>query len=296
MAIILQDVNYTYAPGTPYAWSALKDINLTIGDGERWGLIGATGSGKSTLVQHLNGLLHPTQGRVLVDGVDLAAKGLNMAVIRRKVGLVFQYPENQLFAETVREDLAFGPRNVGLSEAEIARQVEWAAEQVGLRRGLLERAPFQLSGGEARRVAIAGVLAMGPSTLVLDEPMAGLDPAGRAELLGLIDRLHAQGLTIVMVSHDMDEVARMADQLMVMHQGRILLQGAPHEIFAQVEALRAVRLDVPSPSRLLHLLAERGAPLRPGAINWVEAVAQIVGARKQRDVDVPSRQGGGEAV
>jgi energy-coupling factor transport system ATP-binding protein len=290
MAITLQNVSHVYAPGTPHEWRALDDITLQIGDGERWGIIGATGSGKSTLVQHMNGLLQPTSGVVRVDGVNLADKGLEMAVIRRKVGLVFQYPENQLFAETVWEDLAFGPRNVGLSEDRVREQVAWAAEQVRLRKELLDRAPFQLSGGEARRVAIAGVLAMGPRTLILDEPMAGLDPEGRQELHGLIDRLHAQGLTVVMVSHDMDDIARMAERVVVMDRGRVLLQGSPEEVFARVDELRRVRLGVPAPTRLLDLLAQRGAPVAPGAIRWADAVAQIAAATARRG------QGGGGAV
>lgn len=280
MAITLQHVSYTYSPGTAFAWAALRDISLEIGDGERWGIIGATGSGKSTLVQLMNGLLAPTSGRVLVDGVDLAQKGLDLAVIRQKVGLVFQYPEYQLFAETVREDLAFGPHNLGLGEAQVAEQVAWAAEQVALSPKLLERTPFQLSGGEARRAAIAGVLAMRPTTLVLDEPMAGLDPRGRRELLALIDRLHGQGMTVIMVSHDMDEVAAMADRIVAMADGQILLQGSPREVFARTGDLRRVRLAPPSPSRLLELLAARGAEVSPGAITWEEAAAQIAAARK----------------
>ena len=248
MSIVIEPLNYVYMTGGPYETKALSDVNLTIHDGEFIGLIGHTGSGKSTLVQHLNGLIMPTSGRVLVDGMDLADKGTDRRAVRQRVGLVFQYPENQLFEETVEKDIAFGPKNLGLDEAEIDRRVRDAMRRVALDYDRLhERSVFELSGGQMRRVAIAGVLAMEPQVLVLDEPCAGLDPRGREEILGLIKRLHEEaGTTIVMVSHSMDDVASLAERVIVMNHGELVMDGAPRDVFACGEELRGMGLDVPA--------------------------------------------------
>ena len=229
MSIVIEHLNYVYMSGGPYETHALRDVSLTIEDGEFIGLIGHTGSGKSTLVQHLNGLLKPTSGRILVDGLDLADKATDKRALRRRVGLVFQYPENQLFEETVEKDIAFGPKNLGLDEQEIARRVREAMRKVALDYDRLhERSVFELSGGQMRRVAIAGVLAMEPTTLILDEPCAGLDPRGREEILTLIRNLHEEaGTTIVMVSHSMDDVASLAERVIVMNHGEVFMDGAP---------------------------------------------------------------------
>ena len=266
MSIVIEKLNYVYMAGGPYETHALHDVSLTIGDGEFVGLIGHTGSGKSTLVQHLNGLLKPTSGRILVDGLDLADKQTDKRAVRRKVGLVFQYPENQLFEETVEKDIAFGPKNLGLDDAEISRRVREAMEKVALDYNRLkDRSVFELSGGQMRRVAIAGVLAMEPGTLVLDEPCAGLDPRGREEILGLIRRLHEQaGTTIVMVSHSMDDVASLAERVIVMNRGEVFMDGAPREVFSRGDDLRAIGLDVPQAVELAQRLRERGLPVPEG--------------------------------
>ena len=282
MSIVIEKLNYVYMAGGPYETKALNDVSLTIGDGEFIGLIGHTGSGKSTLVQHLNGLLRPTSGRILVDGLDLADKQTDRRAVRRKVGLVFQYPENQLFEETVEKDIAFGPKNLGLDDAEISRRVREAMEKVALDYNRLkDRSVFELSGGQMRRVAIAGVLAMEPGTLVLDEPCAGLDPRGREEILGLIRRLHEQaGTTIVMVSHSMDDVASLAERVIVMNRGEVYMDGAPREVFSRGDDLRAIGLDVPQAVELAQRLRERGLPVPEGVYREEElqqAIEAILG-------------------
>ena len=282
MSIVIEKLNYVYMAGGPYETHALHDVSLTIGDGEFVGLIGHTGSGKSTLVQHLNGLLKPTSGRILVDGLDLADKQTDKRAVRRKVGLVFQYPENQLFEETVEKDIAFGPKNLGLDDAEISRRVREAMEKVALDYNRLkDRSVFELSGGQMRRVAIAGVLAMEPGTLVLDEPCAGLDPRGREEILGLIRRLHEQaGTTIVMVSHSMDDVASLAERVIVMNRGEVYMDGAPREVFSRGDDLRAIGLDVPQAVELAQRLRERGLPVPEGVYREEElqqAIEAILG-------------------
>ncbi|MCI7737766.1 MAG: energy-coupling factor transporter ATPase [Clostridiales bacterium] len=282
MSIVIEKLNYVYMAGGPYETHALHDVSLTIGDGEFIGLIGHTGSGKSTLVQHLNGLLKPTGGRILVDGLDLADKQTDKRAVRRKVGLVFQYPENQLFEETVEKDIAFGPKNLGLDDAEISRRVREAMEKVALDYNRLkDRSVFELSGGQMRRVAIAGVLAMEPGTLVLDEPCAGLDPRGREEILGLIRRLHEQaGTTIVMVSHSMDDVASLAERVIVMNRGEVYMDGAPREVFSRGDDLRAIGLDVPQAVELAQRLRERGLPVPEGVYREEElqqAIEAILG-------------------
>ena len=282
MSIVIEHLNYIYMQGGPYETRALDDVSLTIHDGEFIGLIGHTGSGKSTLVQHLNGLILPTSGKITVDGMDLADKNTDKRAIRRRVGLVFQYPENQLFEETVAKDIAFGPKNLGLEEAEIDRRVRTAMRRVALDYDkLAQRSVFELSGGQMRRVAIAGVLAMEPQTLVLDEPCAGLDPRGREEILGLISDLHREsGATIVMVSHSMDDVAALAERVIVMNHGKVAMDGAPREIFSRGEELRAIGLDVPQAVELAQKLREKGFDVPEGIYKIEEvraAVEAIVG-------------------
>ena len=282
MSIVIEHLNYVYMQGGPYETRALDDVSLTIHDGEFIGLIGHTGSGKSTLVQHLNGLILPTSGQITVDGMDLADKNTDKRAIRRRVGLVFQYPENQLFEETVAKDIAFGPKNLGLGEEEIDRRVRTAMRRVALDYDkLAQRSVFELSGGQMRRVAIAGVLAMEPQTLVLDEPCAGLDPRGREEILGLISDLHREsGATIVMVSHSMDDVAALAERVIVMNHGKVAMDGTPREIFSRGEELRAIGLDVPQAVELAQKLREKGFDVPEGIYKIEEvraAVEAIVG-------------------
>ena len=282
MSIVIEHLNYVYMQGGPYETKALDDVSLTIHDGEFVGLIGHTGSGKSTLVQHLNGLILPTSGQITVDGMDLADKNTDKRAIRRRVGLVFQYPENQLFEETVAKDIAFGPKNLGLDEAEIDRRVRTAMRRVALDYDKLsQRSVFELSGGQMRRVAIAGVLAMEPQTLVMDEPCAGLDPKGREEILGLISDLHREsGATIVMVSHSMDDVAALAERVIVMNHGKVAMDGAPREVFSRGEELRAIGLDVPQAVELAQKLREKGFDVPEGIYKIEEvraAVEAIVG-------------------
>ena len=282
MSIVIEHLNYVYMQGGPYETKALDDVSLTIHDGEFVGLIGHTGSGKSTLVQHLNGLILPTSGQITVDGMDLADKNTDKRAIRRRVGLVFQYPENQLFEETVAKDIAFGPKNLGLDEAEIDCRVRTAMRRVALDYDKLsQRSVFELSGGQMRRVAIAGVLAMEPQTLVLDEPCAGLDPKGREEILGLISDLHREsGATIVMVSHSMDDVAALAERVIVMNHGKVAMDGAPREVFSRGEELRAIGLDVPQAVELAQKLREKGFDVPEGIYKIEEvraAVEAIVG-------------------
>ena len=279
MPIVIEHLNYVYMSGGPYETKALDDVNLTIADGEFVGLIGHTGSGKSTLVQHLNGLLLPTGGKIFVDGIDVADKNTDRRAIRRRVGLVFQYPENQLFEETVEKDIAFGPKNLGLDEAEIARRVKDAMRKVALDYDTLhERSVFELSGGQMRRVAIAGVLAMEPQVLVLDEPCAGLDPRGREEILGLIRDLHRQsGTTIVMVSHSMDDVASLTERVIVMNHGKVAMDGTPREVFSRGEQLREMGLDVPQAVILADKLRARGFDVPEGVYRVEEIRAVIEG-------------------
>lgn len=278
MPIELRSVSHIYQPKTPFQWQALVDVSLTIPDGQFWGIIGPTGSGKSTLIQHMNGLLKPSSGQVLVDGVDLSARGVNLKALRQKVGLVFQYPEHQLFGESIYEDIAFGPRNLKLSSIEVTRRVNLAMDRVGLDRELAPRSPFSLSGGQARRVALAGVLAMEPRVLVLDEPTAGLDPRGRAEILALAHSFPAHGMTVVLVSHSMDDVAELADQVLVMHQGRVHMTGSPPELFARRAELEAIGLGVPAAARLIDLLRARGWSLPDSVVTMEQAVTAILDA------------------
>ena len=277
MPIVIEHLNYVYMSGGPYETHALDDVSLTIEDGEFVGLIGHTGSGKSTLVQHLNGLLLPSSGKITVDGLDIADKATDRRAIRRKVGLVFQYPENQLFEETVEKDIAFGPRNLGLDEAEIDRRVKDAMRKVALDYDALhERSVFELSGGQMRRVAIAGVLAMNPSILVLDEPAAGLDPAGRRSMLELIRGIHQSGVTVVMVSHSMDDVGKYCDRLYVLDHGRIEYQGTPAEVFEHGTELKKIGLDVPECAKLAAILREKGFDIVPGTFRREDMCREIL--------------------
>ena len=289
MSIEIRDLTHIYNAGTPFARTALANIDLTINDGELVAIIGHTGSGKSTLVQHFNGLLRPTQGSVKVDGVDIGKKGVNLRDIRRKVGLVFQYPEHQLFEETVWDDVAFGPRNTGISGEELENRVRRALEAVDVDGSFAKRSPFELSGGEKRRVAIAGVLAMEPSIIVLDEPTAGLDPRGREDLLRQIQRLHKdRDLTVVFVSHNMAEVARLAQRLVVMDQGGIVMEDSPEDIFADGECLEAMGLGVPDMTLLMQRLRDRGWPLPASALtieDAEEAIMAALAATKKAGVD-----------
>ena len=264
MGIILDNVSYTYQEGTPFASVALSDVSLTIEDGSYTAIIGHTGSGKSTILQLLNGLLVPTEGSVRVFDTLITSTSVNKQIrqIRKQVGLVFQFAENQIFEETVLKDVAFGPQNFGVSveEAEVIAREKLAL--VGIDESLFERSPFELSGGQMRRVAIAGILAMEPKILVLDEPTAGLDPIGRKELMTLFKKLHQDGITIVLVTHLMDDVAEFADQVYVMEKGRLVKSGAPSLVFQNLEFMENIQLGVPKITRFAHRLAERGVSFK----------------------------------
>ena len=260
MSIEIRHLTHTYSEGSAMRTVALDDVCMTVEDGEFLGIIGHTGSGKSTLVQHLNGLLKPSSGQVLIDGEDLNGEQVNRRALRQRIGLVFQYPEYQLFDETVAKDIGFGPKNQGLSKEEINERVRYAMDCVHLDYDKYsERSPFELSGGQMRRVAIAGVLAMKPSVLILDEPTAGLDPRGRDRILTMLEELHArEKVTIIMVSHSMDDMARLATRLIVMAEGKILATGTPREIFAQEEMMVSAGLGVPQAATLCRALRQKG--------------------------------------
>ena len=262
--IRVENLTHTYGVGTPFCRSAVKDVNMEILEGEFLGIIGHTGSGKSTLIQHLNGLLKPTAGRILLEGRDIWAEPKKIRNVRFHVGLVFQYPEYQLFEETVYKDIAFGPRNMGLDEGEVDRRVRAALAFSGLKEDLLDKSPFDLSGGQKRRVAIAGVIAMEPEVLILDEPSAGLDPAGRRSMLENIRNYHQErGTAVVMVSHSMDEVAENVDRIVVMANAGVVMSGAPHEVFSQAQELIDVGLNVPQVTQVAMELKRRGLGIGP---------------------------------
>ncbi len=255
MIINAQSISYTYSEGGPFEKGALQSVSMTVKKGEFIGIIGHTGSGKSTLVQHFNGLLKPTSGRITVGGVDTSDKKADLKAVRTKVGLVFQYPEHQLFEETVYKDIAFAPKNMGLSEDEIKERVLQSSQLVGLGGECLEKSPFELSGGQKRRAAIAGVLAMRPEFLVLDEPTAGLDPHGREEILNQIRRLHSEtGITVILVSHGMEDIAKCVEKLYVMNKGRISMQGTPTEVFSRYDELEKMGLTAPQVTKLMKSL------------------------------------------
>ena len=267
-------LTHTYSAGTPFEHKAIDNVELQVMPGEFLGIIGHTGSGKSTLIQHLNGLLRPTDGQILLDGEDIWAKPKEIRKVRFQVGLVFQYPEYQLFEETAYKDIAFGPKNMGLQGEEIDRRVRQAAVFAGLDEDILERSPFELSGGQKRRVAIAGVIAMEPKVLILDEPTAGLDPRGREAILAQLRAYHEQkGSTIILVSHSMEEIARNVDRIVVMSHAHKLMDGTPEEVFSRAEELLQVGLDVPQVTKVAMELQTRGL-LRDSSVYTIEELAR----------------------
>ena len=284
MAIQVEDLCYTYGEGTALERQALKHVSFEIQDGEFVGLIGHTGSGKSTLIQHLNGLIKPTSGDIKYQGVSIYSQGYKLKDLRSKVGLVFQYPEYQLFEETVYKDIAFGPKNMGLDEADIDRRVRDAAAFVGLTEAMLDKSPFELSGGQKRRVAIAGVIAMEPKVLVLDEPTAGLDPRGRDDILARIQDYHrAKNASVVLVSHSMEEIARNVDRIVVLSDSHVFMEGTPRQVFARADELEQVGLDIPQVTKVALALRRRGLPVDT-AVYTVEALRDAL-LRKEGGAD-----------
>ena len=282
MSIEIKELSHTYSPGTPFASAALKEVTMHVESGAFVGVIGHTGSGKSTLMQHMNGLIKPTGGTIILDGVDLTADKANLKEVRRKVGLVFQYPEYQLFEETVEKDIAFGPVQIGLSPEEVLARVQEAARLAGVQAEWMQKSPFELSGGQKRRVAIAGVIAMQPSVLILDEPAAGLDPVGREEMLQLVKGIHENGgVTVIMVSHSMDDVGRMCSELFVLDHGKLAMHGAPAGVFARAAELRAMGLDVPAGARLAEQLRAQGWDMPEGVYRIEDVKAAILNNLKQ---------------
>ena len=284
MSIKVENLTHTYMPKSPFEKVALDNVSLNISDGEFVALIGHTGSGKSTLIQHFNGLLKATSGKIIVDGIDITDKQVKLSDVRKKVGLVFQYPEYQLFEETIEKDIAYGPSNLKLGEEEILNRVKQSMEMVGLDYDVYkDKSPFDLSGGQKRRVAIAGVLAMQPTTLILDEPTAGLDPKGRDDILQQIKMLHEKSkLTIIIVSHSMEDVANMAKRIIVMNHGKIQLQGTPAEVFKEVETLEKIGLGVPQVTYLARELVKRGFNISDNIFTIEEAKIQILKALKSK--------------
>jgi energy-coupling factor transport system ATP-binding protein len=284
MIIKLKKLNYVYNPNTPFEKKALDNINLEIDEGDFIGLIGHTGSGKSTLVQHLNGLIKPTSGEIILDGVNIVSKETSLKEVRQKVGLVFQYPEHQLFEETIYKDIAFGPKNLGLEDNEVHRRVKKAMELVGLDFEILkDRSPFELSGGQKRRVAIAGVLAMKPKVLVLDEPTAGLDPRGRDEILGRIQKLYEEeGITIILVSHSMEDIAKLVNRIVVMHQGKIAMEGTTKEVFKQAEKLEELGLGIPQVTSFMREYKRQGNQVKDDILTVEEAKNELINYLRRR--------------
>lgn len=278
MSIKIENLTHIYMPNSPFEKKALDDVSLEINDGEFLALIGHTGSGKSTLVQHINGLLKPSSGKILVDDIDITSKDIKLSLIRKKVGLVFQYPEYQLFEETIEKDIAFGPKNLKLDEKEIENRVKRAMKMVGLDyETYRNKSPFELSGGQKRRVAIAGVVAMEPKVLILDEPTAGLDPKGREEILGQIIALHKEyKMTIILVSHSMEDVAKVAERIIVMHKGKNILDGKPNEVFKNVEVLEKVGLAAPQITYLMLKLREKGMDVSDEVFTIDQAKREIL--------------------
>ncbi|MCG8541314.1 MAG: energy-coupling factor transporter ATPase [Clostridia bacterium] len=278
MSIIVENLIHVYNPNTPFESKALSDISFSIEEGEFVGLIGHTGSGKSTLIQHLNGLLKPTKGKVQINNLDIMDKNIKLNEIRKKVGLVFQYPEYQLFEETIYKEVAFGPMNLGLTDLEIEARVKEALELVGLNfEYMKDRSPFELSGGQRRRIAIAGVIAMKPEILILDEPTAGLDPRGRDEILNQIKELHSKyKITVILVSHSMEDIARLVSKIIVMDRGKIALIGPPREIFREAEKLEKIGLGLPQMTRLVKKLREKGINIRDNVFTVEEVKNEIL--------------------
>lgn len=278
MSIKIENLTHIYMKGSPFEKKALDNINITINSGEFLALIGHTGSGKSTLIQHINGLLKPNSGSIIIDDVDITEKKVNLNFIRKKVGLVFQYPEYQLFEETIEKDIAFGPKNLGLSDDDINKRVKRAMNMVGLDyEKYKDKSPFELSGGQKRRVAIAGVVAMEPKILILDEPTAGLDPKGRDEILGKIKDLHLEyNMTIVLVSHSMEDVAKLADRIIVMNKGKCILDGKPYEVFKEIDTLESVGLAVPQVTYLVKSLKSKGFDISDNIFTVEQAKKEIL--------------------
>lgn len=277
MSLILDNVSYCYSQGTAYEAMALKHVSLKIDDGEFIGLIGHTGSGKSTLVQHLNGLLKATEGRIYYQGQDIYDKDYDLKDLRTQVGMVFQYPEHQLFETTVFDDVCFGPKNQGLTEKEATLRAYEALHSVGFPDEAVEKSPFELSGGQKRRAAIAGVLAMKPAVLILDEPTAGLDPRGRDEILDLISDMHRRfGNTVILVSHSMEDVAKYVERIIVMNQGEILYDDVPRKVFAHYQELEKIGLAAPQVTYLMHDLERRGLPVSADATTVEEATEELL--------------------
>ncbi len=276
MSIQIEHLNYIYSAGTAFERQALTDINLDLPDGQFIGMIGHTGSGKSTLIQHLNGLLKPTSGRVLYNGTDIFADGFDLRRLRSKVGLVFQYPEHQLFETDVFTDVCFGPKNLGLAKEEIEARALKALQQVGLKEKYYKMSPFELSGGQKRRAAIAGILAMEPEILVLDEPTAGLDPKGRDDILNQVAKLHQERkITVVLVSHSMEDIARYVERIIVLNHGSVLFDDTPREVFCHYQELEKVGLAAPQVTYLVHELREKGWDL-PAEVTTVDEAAQAI--------------------
>lgn len=279
--IRVDNLTHTYGVGTPFQRSAVEGLSLDIRRGEFLGIIGHTGSGKSTLIQHLNGLLKPSSGTIYLDGADIWAEPKKIRSVRFRVGLVFQYPEYQLFEDTVRKDVAFGPKNMGLKADEVERRVLAAIEAVGLDESVLDKSPFALSGGQKRRVAIAGVMAMEPEVLILDEPTAGLDPRGRESILQLLRDYHERrGSTVVLVSHSMEEIARNAQRIIVLSGGGVYMEGTPAEVFTRASELEAVGLDVPQSTKIAAALRRRGMTVE-GSIFTVDALECAILPKKE---------------
>ncbi|MEW5921206.1 MAG: energy-coupling factor transporter ATPase [Bacillota bacterium] len=278
MLIETRDLSFTYMPGTPFQVEALQSVNMTVARGEFIGIIGETGSGKSTLVQHFNGLLKPTGGEIRVEGKNIWAGEINLRTLRSRIAMLFQFPEHQLFEETVFNDVSFGPRNLGLSGSELTERVRFGLESMGLDFDTYrDRSPFQLSGGEKRRVAMAGILAMRPQVVVLDEPTAGMDPAGRRQFLEQVKRLHREeGLTVILVTHNMEEIALLAEKLFVFNRGKLVLQGSPAEVFKSAAVIRDTGLEIPALSELLQRLSEQGKKVRTDLFSVEEAAAEIL--------------------
>ena len=284
MSIILDNVNYTYSAGTAYEIRALKNINLKIEDGQFIGIIGHTGSGKSTLIQHLNGLLRATSGAIYYDGENIYQEGYDMRTLRSKVGLVFQYPEHQLFEVDVFSDVCFGPKNLGLSKEEVEERAKKALTQVGLDESYYKKSPFELSGGQKRRVAIAGILAMHPQVLILDEPTAGLDPKGRDEILDQVALLQKERkITVILVSHSMEDVARYVDRIIVVNDGKILFDDTPKQVFQHYKELESVGLAAPQVTYVVKALKEKGWDIDTTATTVEEAKEAILLAIKKRE-------------
>ncbi|WP_097027226.1 energy-coupling factor transporter ATPase [Clostridium peptidivorans] len=283
MPIKIENLTHIYMKGTPFEKMALDNVSIEINNGEFIALIGHTGSGKSTLIQHINGLLKPSSGNIIVDDVNITAKGVKLSDIRKKVGLVFQYPEYQLFEETIEKDIAFGPKNLGLNDEEVGKRVKRAMNIVGLDyETYKDKSPFELSGGQKRRVAIAGVVAMEPKVLILDEPTAGLDPKGRDDILGNIKELHNEyNMTIILVSHSMEDVAKLATRILVMDKGKCILNGAPSKIFKEINTLESVGLGVPQVTYLVQRLREKGFDISEDVFTVEQAKEEILRALKK---------------